>query len=99
MSSYGYAHPSGCQYKYSGAHGQRRGSTCKRCAGYSHGAGRAGQRNEEGRTLLIELGSPWSNLLGKWRELGGPSLELDETLIAWFEPDLDDSLNYASGLV
>ncbi len=41
----------------------------------------------------------WDTLPTQWRDKTAIPLEAGETLLAWFEPDLDDRLHYARGLV
>ena len=41
----------------------------------------------------------WDALPGPWRKATASLLEAGEVLLAWFEPDLDDHLHYARGLV
>jgi ATP-binding cassette subfamily B protein len=41
----------------------------------------------------------WGTLPAQWRDETASQLEAGETLLAWFEPDLDDRLHYARGLV
>lgn len=42
---------------------------------------------------------PWQTLPASWRDDAQSQLEPGESLLAWFEPDLDDKLFYARGLV
>jgi ATP-binding cassette subfamily B protein len=41
----------------------------------------------------------WDALPAPWREKASAQLEAGETLLAWFDPDLDERLHYARGLV
>ncbi|HEY7328901.1 MAG TPA: ABC transporter ATP-binding protein [Gemmataceae bacterium] len=41
----------------------------------------------------------WDALPAPWRDEAAVQLEPGETLLAWFDPDLDDRLYYARGLV
>ncbi len=41
----------------------------------------------------------WDALPTAWRQDTAAQLETGETLLAWFDPDLDDRLHYAQGLV
>jgi len=41
----------------------------------------------------------WDALPAPWREETSVQIEAGETLLAWFDPDLDDRLHYSRGLV
>ncbi len=48
---------------------------------------------------MNETSDAWTTLPANRREETARRLEAGETLLAWFEPDLDRNLQYASGLV
>ncbi len=48
---------------------------------------------------MNESDEKWGALPPEWREDTAAQLQAGETLLAWFEPDLDERLHYARGLV
>lgn len=48
---------------------------------------------------MNESDEVWSAFPADWREEIAAQFQAGETLLAWFEPDLDDCLHYARGLV
>jgi ATP-binding cassette subfamily B protein len=48
---------------------------------------------------LDGMNKEWDKLPASWREETIRRLETGETLLAWFDPNLDDRLHYARGLV
>jgi ATP-binding cassette subfamily B protein len=55
----------------------------------------SGERQEN----LNGTNEKWDALPAQWRKEAAAELEAGERLLAWFEPDLDDRLHYARGLI
>src|SRR5262245_23401036 len=51
------------------------------------------------RTFLTAKGEAWQTLPPNWRDAARTQLADGETLLAWFEPDLDAQLQYAPSVV
>src|SRR5262249_4359845 len=51
------------------------------------------------RSRALNRTSAWATLPQNWHAEVTAQLEPGESLLAWFEPDLDERLHYAQGLV